>query len=71
MATIQDRYIGVNKLENALQFVNSNETTKITASEIAQFIDEYYSEFFDFIASDKIAYNVFNYRLELMHYYSY
>ena len=69
--TIQDRYIGITKLENKLQYVNNDKTTKVCASDIAQFIDEFYPEFFEFIASDEKAYNCFNERLDNMNYYSF
>lgn len=71
MITVQDRYIGITKLENKLRFVNEDTSTKICASDIAQFIDEWYPEFFEFIASDEKAYNLFNKSLDRMNYYSF
>lgn len=71
MITLQDRYIGITKLEKTLTYVDNDKSTKICASDIAQFFDEYYPEFFEFIASDDRAYANFNYRLDVMHYFSF
>lgn len=71
MISLQDRYIGVTKIENALTYVNNDKTTKVCASDIAQFIDEYYPELFEDIASSDERYSDFNYRLDVMRYYSF
>lgn len=69
--TIQDRYIGIHSIEEELSYVNDDKRTPICASDIAQFIDEYYSEMFEGIASDIKAYRGFNLSVYLMAYYSY
>ena len=69
--TIQDRYIGIHSIEEELSYVNDDKRTPICASDIAQFIDEYYPEMFEGIASDIKAYRRFNLTVELMAYYSY
>ena len=71
MITLQDRYIGITKLENELSYIDYDKATKVCSSDIAQFFDEYYSEFFESIASDDRAYANFNYRLDILHYFSF
>ena len=71
MISIQDRYIGVTKLEKALASVNDDKTTCVTSSDIAQYFDEYYPELFENIANNDRAYATFNYRMETIKHYSY
>lgn len=71
MITLQDRYIGITKIEKALHYINDDKKTCVCASDIAQFIDEYYPEMFEGIASDDVVYSFFNYRIETMRYYSF
>ena len=71
MITLQDRYIGITKIEKALEYVNKDKTTCVTSSDIAQFFDEYYPEFFEEIATNDKAYANFNYRMETIRHYSY
>ena len=71
MITSQDRYIGIHKLEETFKFVNNDKRTKITSSDIAQFIDEYHAEMFEDIASDWRAYAHFDYLMEVGQYYSF
>lgn len=71
MITLQDRYIGITKLENKLSYIDYDKSTKVCSSDIAQFFDEYYPEFFESIASDDRAYATFNYRLDVLHYFSF
>ena len=71
MITLQDRYIGINKIEKALNYINEDKRTCVCASDIAQFIDEYYPEMFENIASDEKAYAHFNYMMDVMRYYSF
>lgn len=71
MITLQDRYIGITKLENKLSYIDRDKSTKVCASDIAQFFDEYYPEFFEAIASDDEAYAIFNSRLAVLNYFSF
>ena len=71
MITLQDRYIGITKLENKLSYIDYDKSTKVCASDIAQFFDEYYPELFEYIASDDRAYANFNYRLDVLNYFSF
>ena len=71
MITIQDRFIGMKKVEERLSYVNDDKTTCICASDIAQFLDEWYPEFFESIASNEDAYFRFNYSIQDMHYHSF
>lgn len=71
MISLQDRYIGITKLENKLSYIDYDKSTRICSSDIAQFFDEYYPEFFEFIATDNRAYATFNYRLDVLNYFSF
>lgn len=71
MITLQDRYIGITKLENKLSYIDYDKSTRVCSSDIAQFFDEYYPEFFESIASDDRAYANFNYRLDVLRYFSF
>lgn len=71
MISTQDRYIGITKIENELAYVNKDKSTCVCASDIAGFIDEYYPELFESIASDDKAYARFNWLIETTKYYSY
>ena len=71
MISIQDRYIGISKIEKALIAVNADKSTYVCSSDIAQYFDEYYPELFENIASNDKAYALFNYRMETIKHYSY
>ena len=71
MITLQDRYIGITKIENALEHINYDKSTCVCASDIAQFFDEYYPELFEGIASDDRAYAAFNYKIETIAFHSF
>lgn len=71
MITIQDRFIGIKMIEESMAYVNDDKTTCVCASDIAQFIDEYYPEMFECIANNETIYRSFIYRIETMHYYSF
>lgn len=71
MVTIQDRFIGIRMIEERLAYVNDDKTTCVCASDIAQFIDEWYPELFETIASDEIAYRRFVATVQIMFFHSF
>lgn len=71
MITLQDRYIGITKIENKLSYLDRDKSTSVCASDIAQFFDEYFPELFESIASDDEAYSIFNSRLDVLNYFSF
>lgn len=71
MVTLQDRYIGITKIENKLSYLDHDKSTSVCASDIAQFFDEYFPELFESIASNEEAYAIFNSRLDVLNYFSF
>ena len=58
--TSQDLIVGQKLIEEYLENVNNDKTTKICASDIGQFLGEYYPEMFENIASDNRAFDNLN-----------
>lgn len=71
MISTQDRIVGICEMEKQFEYVNDDKRTKICASDIAQYFDEYYPELFETIASDDKAYASFKWLLETSTYFSF
>lgn len=67
--TNQDRIVGMYLIESDI--ATDRRYTKITSAEIAQFIDEYYPEMFENIASDNRCFSWFEFLLQHMTHFAY
>ena len=67
--TIQDEIVGLSLIEANIE--TDRRYTKVTSAEIAQFIDEYYPEMFENIASDYQCFHWFEFTLVHMAHFSY